>query len=69
MLKNRIRAYISVYDYDKSNEYRKVCELIIKFGTNVVKVLPEDRIDANQSGEQNKMPDEEISVLYPVHSL
>ena len=38
--------YISVYDYDKSNEYRKICDLIIKFGTNIIKVLPEHRIDA-----------------------
>lgn len=39
-------TYISVFDYDKSSEYRKVCELIIKSGTNIIKVLPEDRIDA-----------------------
>ena len=39
-------TYIYIYDYDKSKEYRKICELIIKIGTNVVKVLPEDRIDA-----------------------
>ena len=39
-------TYISVFDTDKSGEYRKCFELIITFGTNVVKVLPEERIDA-----------------------
>lgn len=38
-------TYISVYDTDKSDEYRKCFELIIVFGTNVLKVLPEERID------------------------
>ena len=38
-------TYISVFDNDKSGEYRKCFELIITFGTNVVKVLPEERID------------------------
>ena len=38
-------TYISVFDNDKSGEYRKCFELIITYGTNVVKVLPEERID------------------------
>lgn len=38
-------TYISVYDTDKSGEYRKCFELIVTFGTNVLKVLPEERID------------------------
>ena len=38
-------TYISVYDTDKAGEYRKCFELIITFGTNVLKVLPEERID------------------------
>ena len=38
-------TYIEVYDSDKSGEYRKVCELIVYFGTTIIKVLPEDRID------------------------
>jgi len=38
-------TYISVFDNDKSGEYRKCFELVLTFGTNVVKVLPEERID------------------------
>lgn len=38
-------TYISVFDKDKSEVYRKCFELIITFGTNVIKVLPEERID------------------------
>lgn len=38
-------TYIHVYDNDKSGNYRKCFELIITYGTNVIKVLPEDRID------------------------
>ena len=38
-------TYISVFDNDKAGEYRKCFELIITFGTNVIKVLPEERID------------------------
>lgn len=38
-------TYISVYDTDKSGEYRKCYELIIVFETNVLKVIPEERID------------------------
>lgn len=38
-------TYITIFDTDKSSEYRKACELIIKYGTNVIKVLPGDRID------------------------
>lgn len=38
-------TYISVFDTDKSGKYRKCFELIITFGTNVIKVLPEERID------------------------
>ena len=38
-------TYIQVYDNDKSGEYRKLFELIITYGTNVIKVIPEDRID------------------------
>lgn len=39
-------TYISVCDKDKSGEYRKCFELIITYGTNVIKVLPEERIDS-----------------------
>lgn len=39
-------TYIQVFDIDKSGEYRKICELIISYGTTVIKVLPEERIDA-----------------------
>lgn len=39
-------SYLSFYDNDKSGEYRKCFELIIKFGTNIIKVLPEERIDS-----------------------
>ena len=45
IIEKKDSTYISVYDRDKLNKYRKTCELIIKFGTNVIKVLPEDRID------------------------
>lgn len=38
-------THISVYDKDKSDEYRKCFELIITYGTNVIKLLPEERID------------------------
>ena len=38
-------TYVQVYDTDKSGEYRKCFELIVTYGTNVIKVLPEDRID------------------------
>ena len=38
-------TYIRVFDIDKSGEYRKICELIITYGTTVIKVLPEERID------------------------
>lgn len=38
-------TYIRVFDVDKSNVYRKICELIIVYGTQVIKVLPEERID------------------------
>ena len=38
-------TYIHVFDTDKSGEYRKICELIIVYGTTVIKVLPEERID------------------------
>ena len=38
-------TYIEVFDIDKSREYRKCFELIITYGTNVIKVLPEEKID------------------------
>lgn len=38
-------TYISAYDNDKSGVYRKNFELIITYGTNVIKLLPEERID------------------------
>lgn len=38
-------TYIEVFDEDKSNEYRKCFSLVITFGTNILKVLPEERID------------------------
>lgn len=37
-------TYISVFDVDKSGKYRKCFELIITYETNVIKVLPEERI-------------------------
>lgn len=36
---------IEVYDVDKSGVYRKCFSLMLVFGTNVLKVLPEERID------------------------
>ena len=47
IIEKKDATYISVFDRDKSNEFRKCCELIITVGTNVIKVLPEDRIDIN----------------------
>lgn len=38
-------TYVQIFDNDKSNTYRKICELIITFGTTVIKVLPEERVD------------------------
>ncbi len=38
-------SYLSFYDNDKAGEYRKCFELIITFGTSVIKILPEERID------------------------
>ena len=38
-------SYIQIFDTDKSNVYRKICELIISYGTTIIKVLPEKRID------------------------
>lgn len=38
-------TYVQVFDNDKSGTYRKICELILAFGTNVIKVLPEERVD------------------------
>lgn len=40
-------TYIQIYDTDKSDVYRKICELIIKYGTTIIKVLPEERVDIN----------------------
>lgn len=45
MVEKADATYISVFDVDKSGVYRKCFELIVSFGTNVVKVLPEERID------------------------
>lgn len=45
MVEKTDASYFSFFDYDKSGEYRKCFELIITFGTNVIKVLPEDRVD------------------------
>ena len=39
-------TYVQIFDVDKSGEYRKICELILTYGTTVIKVLPEERIDA-----------------------
>lgn len=39
-------TYISIYDYNKVGEYKKVFELILRYGTNVIKVLPEEHVDA-----------------------
>ncbi len=38
-------VYIDVYDVDKSGTYRKCFSMVLSFGTNVLKVLPEARID------------------------
>ncbi len=38
-------TYVQIFDTDKSNVYRKICELILVYGTTVIKVLPEERID------------------------
>lgn len=38
-------TYISVFEKDKSSVYRKCFELIFTYGTTVIKVLPEERID------------------------
>ena len=40
-------TYVTIFDEDKSGEYRKICELILTYGTTVIKVLPEERIDAS----------------------
>lgn len=45
VLEKKDETYIEVYDVDKSKEYRKCFSLIITFGTNILKVLPEERID------------------------
>lgn len=37
--------YIQIFDEDKSGKYRKICNLIFTYGTTVIKVLPEERID------------------------
>lgn len=39
-------TYISIFDTKLNNEYGKVCDLIIKYGTNVIKVLPEEHVDS-----------------------
>ncbi len=39
-------TYIQIFDNDNSGEYRKICELIITYGTTIIKVLPEERINA-----------------------
>ena len=41
----RDATYIQVFDTDKGDKYRKCFELILTYGTNVIKVLPEERID------------------------
>lgn len=46
VVEKKDNTYISVYDTDKSGVYRKCFELQIKYGTNIIKVLPEERIDA-----------------------
>lgn len=38
-------VYIDVHDYDKTGEYKKCFTLVIKYGTTVIKVLPEDKVD------------------------
>ena len=38
-------TYISVFDTDKTGVYRKCFELRFQYGTTVIKVLPEERID------------------------
>ena len=40
-------TYVQIFDKDKTGEYRKICELIITYGTTVIKVLPEERIAPN----------------------
>lgn len=45
VIEKKDATYISVFDYDKSDIYRKCFELIITYGTPVIKVIPEERID------------------------
>lgn len=40
-------TYVQIFDNDKSGVYRKICELILTYGTTVIKVLPEERIDVS----------------------
>ena len=45
IIEKKDATYIDVFDIDNSGEYRKCFEIIITFGTNVIKVLPEERIN------------------------
>lgn len=45
IIEKKDATYISVFDFDESKVYRKCFELIIKYGTTVIKVLPEERIN------------------------
>lgn len=47
IIEKKDAIYIDVFDRDKSNEFRKISEIILALGTNVVKVLPEERVDIN----------------------
>lgn len=49
-------TYVQIFDVDKSGEYRKTCELILTYGTTVIKVLPEERIDATNLVNRIKCP-------------
>ncbi|MBQ7674106.1 MAG: phosphoadenosine phosphosulfate reductase family protein [Alphaproteobacteria bacterium] len=38
-------TYVQIFDNDKAGIYRKICTLILTYGTTVIKVLPEERVD------------------------
>lgn len=46
VIEKKDATYVQIFDKDKSGVYRKVCQLIFTYGTTVIKVLPEERIDA-----------------------
>ena len=38
-------TYVHIFDTDKTGAYRKICDVIFTYGTTVLKVLPEERIN------------------------